>query len=133
MAELMDTYDVVRCYADPPFWQSELDAWAAEFGDKRVLGWETRRDLQMHAALERIATDIVSGDLTHDGCRITAAQVRNARKDRRRNGLVCIRKDRPGSPRKIDAAVMSTLAHEAAGDCIAEGLAIVRSYGLYSA
>lgn len=98
-----------------------------------MLGWETRRDLQMHAALERLATDIVSGDLKHDGCPITSVHVRNAKKDRRRNGLVCIRKDRPGSPRKIDAAVMSALAHEAAGDCIAEGLARKKTYGIYTA
>lgn len=133
MADLMARYDVVRCYMDPPMWQSEIDSWASQYGDKRVLGWETRRDFQMHAALERICTDITSGDLTHDGCPITAVHVRNARKDRRRNGLVCIRKDRPGSPRKIDAAVMSTLAHEAAGDCIAEGLANRRTYGVYTA
>lgn len=129
---LMTTYDVVRVYADPPYWQSEVDAWAAEFGDKRVLPWETRRDLQMHAALERIVTDIYDRKLTHDGCKITAVHVRNAKKDRRRNGLVCVRKDRPGSPRKIDAAVMSALAHEAAGDCIAAGLAKQRRYMAYT-
>jgi hypothetical protein len=133
MADLMGRFDVVRCYVDPPFWQSELDNWASQYGDKRVLGWETRRDFQMAAALERITTDIISGDLTHDGCPITAVHVRNARKDRRRNGLVCIRKDRPGSPRKVDMAVASALVHEAAGDCIADGLAIARSYGIYSA
>lgn len=130
--ELYDRYDVVRMYADPPFWQSEIDAWADEFGDKRVLAWETRRDLQMSAALERLATDIVSGDLTHDGCPTTSVHVRNAKKDRRRNGLVCIRKDRPGSPRKIDGAVMSALVHEAAGDCIAAGLATQKKYRAYS-
>jgi hypothetical protein len=133
LAEIMDQYNVVRMYADPPYWQSEIDAWAAEYGDKRVLGWETRRDAQMTAALERLATDIVSGDLEHDGCPITSVHVRNARKDRRREGITVIRKDRPGSPRKIDAAVMAALAHEAAGDCIAEGLARQRRYGLYTA
>lgn len=131
--ELMNRYDVVRVYCDPPYWQSEIDAWAAEFGDKRVLAWETRRDLQMHAALERIVTDITGGVLTHDGCKITAVHVRNAKKDRRRSGLVCIRKDRPESPRKIDAAVMSALAHEAAGDCIAAGLARKKIYQAYTA
>jgi hypothetical protein len=131
--ELMARFDVVRVYADPPYWQSEIDAWAAEYGDKRVLAWETRRDLQMHAALERIITDITGGELVHDGCKITSVHVRNAKKDRRRNGLVCIRKDRPESPRKIDAAVMSTLAHEAAGDCIAAGLARVKRYQAYTA
>jgi hypothetical protein len=133
MHDLMTHYDVVRVYVDPPYWQSELDAWAAEFGDKKVLGWETRRDAQMSACLERLATDIVSGDLDHDGCPITAVHVRNAKKDRRRENVVCIKKDRPGSPRKIDAAVTSALAHEAAGDCIAEGLARRKAYGMFTA
>lgn len=132
LAELMSKYDVVRVYADPPYWQSEIDAWAAEYGDKRVLPWETRRDLQMHAALERIVTDIYDGSLSHDGCKLTAVHVRNAKKDRRRNGLVCIRKDRPGSARKIDLAVTATLAHEAAGDCIAAGLAKQKRYLAWS-
>jgi hypothetical protein len=133
MADLMARYDVVRVYVDPPFFQSELDAWAAEFGDKKVLGWETRRDTAMSAALERLATDIVSGDLEHDGCKVTAVHVRNAKKDRRRSGAVCIRKDRPQSARKIDSAVTSALTHEAAGDCIAEGLARKRIYGVFTA
>jgi hypothetical protein len=133
VADLFERYDVVRAYVDPPYFQSELDAWAAEFGDKRVLGWETRRDTQMSAALERLATDIVSGDLEHDGCKITSTHVRNAKKDRRRNGVTCIRKDRPQSPRKIDAAVCSALVHEAAGDCIAEGLARRKIYGVFTA
>ena len=31
--EVMDEYAVVRGYFDPPLWQSEIDAWAHEFGD----------------------------------------------------------------------------------------------------
>lgn len=131
--ELMGRYDVVRAYCDPPFWESHIQAWQAEFGDKVILPWETRRDSQMHAALERLATDICAGELDHDGCKITAVHVRNAKKDRRRNGLVCVRKDRPGSPRKIDMMVCAALAHEAAGDCIAAGMANVRKYSAYTA
>lgn len=117
---IFDTYDVVRAYFDPPYWQSEIDAWAAEFGDRRVLSWETRRDVQMAAALERLHTDVNAGQLEHDGCPITAQHIRNARKTRRRGGIV-IQKDRPQSPRKIDAAVTSALVHEAAGDALASG------------
>jgi hypothetical protein len=133
LAELMERYDVVRVYADPPYWQSEIDQWVTEYGDKRVLPWETRRDMAMSAALERLVTDVASQDLHHDGCPITALHVRQAKKDRRRANLVCIRKDRPGSPRKIDAAIMSALVHEAAGDCIAAGLARKRIYSAYTA
>lgn len=132
MHEIMTTYDVVRVYADPPYWESHIQAWQAEFGEKVVIPWETRRDLQMHAALERIVTDIYAGELEHDGCKFTGVHVRNAKKDRRRNGLICVRKDRPGSPRKIDMAVVSTLVHEAAGDCIAAGLAKAKRYMAYS-
>jgi hypothetical protein len=91
--DLMARYDVVRLYADPPYWESEVDAWAAEFGDKRVLRWYTQRTVQMHAAAERLVTDVTKKDSTfrHDACPFSA--------------------------------VTSILAHEAAGDAIAAGAA----------
>ncbi len=113
--ELFARFNVTRMYCDPPYWQSEIDGWAAEFGDARVVRWETKRDVQMSAALERFHTDVTRGQLTHDDCPVTADHMRNARKVRRRGGI-CVQKDRPGSPRKIDAVPASTLAHEAACD-----------------
>ncbi|MEW2415299.1 hypothetical protein AB0953_16510 [Streptomyces sp. NPDC046866] len=121
--ELMTRYDVVRMYADPPYWETEVDGWAAKYGEKRVVRWYTNRVVQMHAACERLVTDVTKagGTFRHDGCEFTSIHVRNARKAARPSGRYVLRK--AAVHQKIDAAVTSVLAHEAAGDAIAAGLA----------
>jgi hypothetical protein len=120
--ELMRRYDVVRVYCDPPYWESEVDAWADRYGD-RVVRWATYRATQMHAAAERLLTDATKADtgLRHDGCPITSVHVGNARRAARPGGRYLLRK--ASHTQKIDSAVISILAHEAAGDAIAAGLA----------
>ncbi|GAB2951984.1 hypothetical protein GCM10027280_45470 [Micromonospora polyrhachis] len=120
--ELFARYQVVRMYGDPPYWETELDEFAAQYGEKRVVRWETYRPVQMHAAAERLLTDVnkVDSGWTHDGCRITAIQVRNARKLARNNGRYVLGK--PAQAQKIDACVTSIICHEAAGDVTAAGL-----------
>jgi hypothetical protein len=121
--ELMTKYDVVRMYADPPYWETEVDGWAAKYGEKRVVRWYTNRVVQMHAACERLVTDVTkaAGTFRHDACEFTSIHVRNARKAARPSGRYVLRK--ASVHQKIDAAVTSVLAHEAAGDAIAAGLA----------
>ncbi len=121
IAYLFATFNVIRLYADPPYFQSEIDNWAAEHGDDHVVRWATYRPRQMAEALERFRTDALSGQISHDGCLITSVHVGNAHADRRPQGVL-IRKDRAVSPRKIDAVMSSTLAHEAAYDVTAAGL-----------
>lgn len=126
--ELFEKYDVVRMYCDPPYWQSEVDAWAGRW-EKRVFPWETYRPAQMHAALERLKTDVASPDseFTHDGCEQTATHIRNA-VERPRPGLRYIL-GKASEKQKIDLAMSSALAHEAAGDAIAKGAnAVTDSY-----
>src|SRR5690606_14912379 len=43
LSELMARYRVVRLYADPPYWSTEIDEWAAEYGNDRVIRWYTHR------------------------------------------------------------------------------------------
>jgi hypothetical protein len=130
LAHIVATYKVARLYADPPYWESECDAWAEEHGDTVVLRWYTRRVVQMHAAAERLITDVRKQDssFTHDGCEITAQHVGNARKSPR--GLVLAGESKstikyvlskPGDGRKIDMAIPSILAHEAHGDVTSAG------------
>lgn len=121
VAYLFATYNVIRLYADPPYFQSEIDEWSAVYGDERVLRWATYRTRQMAEALERFRTDVLAGQLSHDGCLITSRHIDNAHADRRPQGVL-IRKDKVISPRKIDAAMSSALAHEAAFDVTAAGL-----------
>jgi hypothetical protein len=121
--ELMRRYQVVRMYCDPPYWETEIDGWADRHGEKRVVRWYTQRVVQMYAACERLLTDVTKagGDFTHDGCEDTSAHVGHARKAARTAGRYVLRKAAPHQ--KIDMAVVSVLAHEAAGDAIAAGQA----------
>lgn len=120
--ELMTRLVVVRAYIDPPYWETETDAFAEKYGDKRVVRWETYRPVQMHAAAERLLTDVVKADsaFTHDGCAIAAVQVRNARKAARPSNRYVLKKASPGQ--KIDVCVTSVICHEAAGDVTAADL-----------
>jgi hypothetical protein len=121
--ELFTRFEVVRMYGDPPYWESELDAWAARYGEKRVVRWYTNRVVQMHAACERLLTDVTKKDSTfrHDGCETTSTHVRNARKAARPARRYVLRK--ATHEQKIDLAVCSILAHEAAMDAVAAGVA----------
>jgi hypothetical protein len=121
--ELMRRHQVVRMYCDPPYWSSEVDAWEERYGERRVTRWYTTRIVQMHAACERLLTDVTKADSTfaHDGCEDTSAHVGHARKAARTADRYVLRKAAPHQ--KIDLAVVSILAHEAAGDAIAAGQA----------
>jgi phage terminase large subunit-like protein len=119
MDEIVRRYKVSRVYCDPRGWQTEIADWALKYGEKMFVEWATYRISQMHAALERLVTDLAAGELTHDGCQITERHMRNARPDRRLMSgevVTLIRKDRDRSPNKIDMAMSSALAHEAWGD-----------------
>jgi hypothetical protein len=117
VTELFEWFDVVRMYVDPPYWESETDAWSERYDDKKVIRFETYRPVQMFAACERLLTDVIKVDsgFSHDGCEITAAHVRNARKAARPSERYALTK--PGvNSQKIDAAVASVICHEAHGD-----------------
>ncbi|GHC28916.1 hypothetical protein ACFW23_04690 [Streptomyces rochei] len=140
MDQLMNRYDVVRLYADPPYWDTEVDDWVDQYGEERVIRWYTRRMVQMHSAAERLKTDVVkrntadgqrASSFTHDGCELTQAHVENTRQAERPSGLYVLRKASPAQ--KIDVCVASVLAHEALGDVIAAGLAEKEESYFYSA
>jgi hypothetical protein len=117
--EIMAFFNVARFYMDPPYWETEADEFAAKYGDKRVLRWETYRPVQMHAACERLLTDVTKAEsgFHHDGCPTTAFQMRNARRAARPSQRYVLRKASPAQ--KIDACVTSIICHEAAGDVTA--------------
>jgi hypothetical protein len=129
MADLFEHYAVRRVYCDPKDWKTEIEDWALEYGEKVVIQWATYRVVQMYEALKRFVTDLGSmdnegrlvrpGTLTHDGCPITALHVGNARKLARPGDRYILGK--PSQGQKIDAAVASVLAHEAAADARVDG------------
>src|SRR5690606_26330659 len=122
VSQLFATYDVKLMYCDPPYWETEVDNWAERYGERRVIRWHTRRIVQMHAAAERLKTDIIKRDsgFTHDGCETTARHMFNARMAARPSERYVLAK--PEHRRKIDMAVVSVLTHVACCDAIAAGL-----------
>lgn len=116
--EAFERYEVQRFYADPPRWETDVDRWATEHGEGRVVEWPTYRPKQMHEALERFVTDLSSSRITHDGCPLTAQNMASARKVTRAQRYIL---GKPSNHQKIDVAMASVLAHEAAADARAEG------------
>jgi hypothetical protein len=121
--EIFTVFSVVRAYLDPPYWESECDTLAEKHGEKVVTRWYTNRIAQMHGAAERLATDVTKQDSTfrHDGCQWAGQHIRNMRKGARPAGRYVLKK--ASESQKIDIGMSSILAHEAAGDAIAAGLA----------
>jgi hypothetical protein len=120
LAEAFKRYNVQRLYCDPAYWQDIVGRWAGEFGEKVVVEWWTNRERAMVAALERFSTAVVTAQLSHGGDEVLSRHVGNAKRKQTRSGVV-IRKEREGSPRKIDAAMAAVLAYEARGDVVASG------------
>lgn len=128
--EAFGRYDVTRCYADPHEWRSDVETLAAELGEERVIPWETRRDVAMAAALDRLRTDLMqgggtvdgkaSGALFHSGDPVLMEHFGNAYV-RRKGGHRLVRKEHDQSNRKIDSVVAAALAYEARADVIASG------------
>jgi hypothetical protein len=117
--EAFGRYDVIRGYFDPHEWRSDIDALAEEFGD-RVISWETRRDVQMGAALDRLHADLVNGVTCSDDDKLALEHYGNAYV-RRKGPHRLVRKEYPNSPRKIDTVVGDALAYEARADALAAG------------
>ena len=121
-------FSVWRLYADPPYWQEWIAKWTGEFGDERVIEWFTNRRRQMAAALENFVTAMTEGSVTHSGDAQLARHIANARRDEVKGQfdeqgrpLWLIRKERPDSPLKIDAAMAAVISWEARMDAIAAG------------
>jgi hypothetical protein len=117
--EVFARFKVVRFYYDPPYWTTEGEAWARKHGEEHVLPWETYRTTAMHKALERFVIDLGTRALTHDGCPDTTNHMASAVKKFRGRDQYGLAK--ASRLQKIDAAVTSVLAHEAACDARAAG------------
>ena len=126
--ELADRYKIVRAYCDPGFrdessWETEIESWDQLYGPKVFVPWQMsggNRIESVYRALKRFEADLDQGKLHHDGCPITTTHVGNARKIAKsidRYGL-----GKPSQIQKIDAAVTSVLAWEAAMDAHSAGV-----------
>lgn len=113
-----EQYTVVRGYYDPHEWRSDIAELAKELGDERVIAWETRRDVQMAAALDRLHADLVNGVTFQCDDPLALEHYGNAFV-RMKGALRLVRKEHPNSPRKIDTVVGDALAYEARADVLA--------------
>jgi phage terminase large subunit-like protein len=127
--EAFARYDVVRAYCDPHEWRSDIDALAEEFGE-RVVAWETRRDIAMAAALDRLHADLINGVTFHDDDPLAHEHYGNAYV-RMKGGHRLIRKEHPDSNRKIDSVVGDALAYEARADALAAGWGVETDNRMY--
>jgi hypothetical protein len=91
----------------PERYQDELEVWAEPMSraDPQPMAWDMRgKTREFTRAAELTATEIESGEFTHDGDSRLARHVVNARRRMNRYG-VSIGKESKASQKKIDAAV----------------------------
>ncbi len=115
--EAFGRYQIVRMYADPHEWRSDIGAWSAAHPE-RVFEWPTSRYVAMDAALDRLRVDLSNGVLWHSGDRAMMAHFVNA-EVANRGRLRLVRK--PSHDRKIDSIIGAALAYEARADALADG------------
>jgi hypothetical protein len=126
MLEIFRRFDPWRAYVDPQYIEHLMDLWQGRWGD-RIQPWFTNRDKPIAFAVRNYTTAIGAADFRHDGHKQATEHIRNARKkllnvfDERGQQMHTISKDRPDSPRKMDAAMGKVLSWECRGDAIADG------------
>jgi hypothetical protein len=129
-AILAERFELQRVYCDPGFsdpydptsWITEIETWCGLYGEEVFVPWQmsgNSRSRAVHQSLVRFEVDLRSRALTHDGCPVAAAHVANARKIPKPGDRFVLGK--PSQSQKIDVAVTSVLAHEAACDARAAG------------
>lgn len=117
--ELARRYRLVRLYADPRDWATEIEDWSLAYGPRKVFEWATNRISAMHDSLVRFVTDLSTGTYTHDDCPLTKIHVGNARRIAKPADRYILGK--PTDHQKIDLAMCSVLAYEARCDAVAAG------------
>ena len=128
--ELSRRYKIKRAYCDPGFrdessWATEIEEWDLAYPDTDFVPWVMagqRRIDPVYKALRRFEADLEAGRITHDGCPITTTHMGNVRRLAKPGDRYILGK--PAQTQKIDAAVTSVLAHEAAADARADGWAV---------
>lgn len=149
-----ETFQVVRFYLDPPYWQEEAGKWAAEHSDPQrpatlpVVEFWTNVEAKMAVACGALRTAIAKRT-----CRINPVPLRteeqkrngkslgfwhfeNARKKKVRVKLEdqaeeahVVSKERRGSPLKIDSVTSAVLARRARDDALKLGEFVQKTYG----
>lgn len=127
VGEAFARWDVWRLFGDPSKWETTMAIWAGLYGEKRISKQPTIEIRRMASSLKAYAGAIRAGEVPNDGDPRFTAHLGNAVKAplNFRDGdgapLWLIRKERPGSPLKIDAAMAGCLSWQARLDAVASG------------
>lgn len=134
MSDAFARFDVWRVYVDPQRIGTLLERWQGRWGEKRVMPWFTNRPKPIAFAVRNFTDAISAGDLSHDGDPDFARHIKQAVRmklnvyDEDHRQMHTLQKDRPHSPKKIDAAMAAILSWEARGDAIAAGASAKQEY-----
>lgn len=132
-------YDVVAFFSDVAYWETDVDAWRAEYGErllvkatqKHAVAWDMRsHKMDTTRATEALHRAITDGSIPwgphrlitdgRDGAEILKRHVLNARRRPNRWG-VGFGKETRESPKKVDALAALILAHMARTRLLGEG------------
>ena len=106
-------WEVVEMTADPPYWQQQLERWSIEFGEDRVLAFNTAVRKRMAQAVSSFYQAVTTGQISHDGHPGLARHIDNATLKETAQGAF-ITKESKSSPNKIDAAIAAIIGYERA-------------------
>jgi hypothetical protein len=75
VTEAFAFWNVGLMLCDPAKWQTEIEFWAEEFGEERVVFFDTNQPARMWKACDRFSTALAEDAYTHDGSAIYSAHV----------------------------------------------------------
>jgi len=115
------TYDVVAFFSDVAYWETDVDAWREEYGEKllvkattrHAIAWDMRgRQADTVRAVEALNRALVDGESPHNGDPRLRRHVLNARRRPNQYGI-SFGKETRESPKKVDALAAWVLARMA--------------------
>jgi len=130
VAHAFATLDVVAFFSDVAYWETDVDAWRDEYGERLLVKATTKHaiawDMRAHQADTVRATEalnraIVDGECPHDGDPRLRRHVLNARRRPNRWG-VSFGKETRESSKKVDALAALLLARMARTRVLADGV-----------
>jgi phage terminase large subunit-like protein len=140
VAETFRRWNVWRLYADPYYWDTHVSVWVGKYLVKRgkdrgkpsVFSWPTNTHKKMALSLKAFVHSMRHGEWSYDGDPKFRSHLANARKhdinilDDDGVNLSVMRKERPDSLFKIDAAMAACLSWEAYRDARAAGVDLAK-------
>lgn len=130
VAHAFATLDVVGFFSDVKEWETDVDSWREEYGERLLVKATTRHAvaLDMRAnqfdivrAVEAFNRAITDGEASHDGDPRLRRHVLNARRRPNRYG-VSFGKETRESPKKVDALAALVLARMARSRVLADNV-----------